>query len=274
VVKGIVVKLLFLILGLVSFNAWSIDPIMYLNNFDSKIYSLKSKGVKEFVVDIESSKLTKQMNDQMIFGVVKQVTFRTYWTANPERIAIEVLGLPEGFREIKEELKLSIFSVIEFLLPITTIQRFAGYKFHPGATPKEIVAQDATGIANIQSFVLKFDDQDRMIEVVGKKTIGSLVTTPKYEKDAFASGKWVLKSTSTTSSENGQSLIVKKELNYGSSEGIGVLTRVEINTEQVGEGLNGKSLNSEDSIDFKNYKINNGEALKYFLSDTPVKSGP
>ena len=273
-VKGIVVKLLFLILGLVSFNAWSIDPIMYLKNFDSKIYSLKSKGVKEFVVDIESSKLTKQMNDQMIFGVVKQVTFRTYWTANPERIAIEVLGLPEGFREIKEELKLSIFSVIEFLLPITTIQRFAGYKFHPGATPKEIVAQDATGIANIQSFVLKFDDQDRMIEVVGKKTIGSLVTTPKYEKDAFTGGKWVLKSTSTISSENGQSLIVKKELNYGASEGIGVLTRVEISTEQVGEGPNAKPLNSEESIDFKNYKINNGEALKHFLSDTPVKSGP
>ena len=43
----------------------------------------------------------------MIFGKVNEVIFRTYWTANPERVAIEVIGLPEGFKEIKEELKLT-----------------------------------------------------------------------------------------------------------------------------------------------------------------------
>lgn len=266
-------RFLFIILALFSFSAWSQDPAAYLNNFDAKVYSLKTKGVKEFVVDIISSKLTKQMNDQMIFGKVNELIFRTYWTANPERISIEVIGLPDGFREIKEELKLSILSVIENLLPLTTVQRFSGYKFLPGSTPKEFVAQDSTGIANIQSFVLRFDNQDRMIEVVGKKDVGTLVTTPVYEKDSFAAGKWVLKSISTNSSENGQSLLVKKVLTYGQSQGIGVLSKVTVTTEQKGANPAIKPLILEEELEFKNYKINAGEALKYYLGDS-AKTNP
>lgn len=267
-VEGIIMRALFLIMAVFSLNAWSQDPVAYLNNFDAKVYSLKTKGVKEFVVDIESSKLTKQMDEMMTFGKVKEVIFRTYWTANPERIAIEVIGLPDGFREIKEELKLSIFSVIDNLLPLTSVQRFAGYKFHAGGRPKEILAQDSTGIANVQSFVLRFDAQDRLTEVVGNKAVGTLVTTPVYEKEGFAAGKWVMKSTSTTSSENGQTLTVKKELKYGTSQGIGVLSEVEITTEQKLESSTAKPLITEETVEFKNYKINAGEALKYFLGDS------
>lgn len=266
-VKGIVMKILALVCAMISFNVWSQDPTVYLNNFEAKVYSLKTKGVKDFVVDIESSKLTKQMNDQMIFGKVNEVVFRTYWTANPERIAIEVLGLPEGFKEIKEELKLTMMSVMDNLIPLPTVQRFAGYKFHSGSTPKEFVAQDSTGIAMIQSYVLQFDNQDRLVNVIGKKPIGTLTITPKYEKESFADGKWVLHSMSTESAENGQTVKVVKELDYGRHQGIGVLTEVKITTEQ-GPGGNSKPLISEEELEFKNYKINTGEALKYFLGET------
>lgn len=262
-------RILFLVCALFSINAWSQDPTVYLNAFDAKVYSLKTKGVKDFVVDIESSKLTKQLNDQLIFGKVNEVIFRTYWTANPERIAIEVMGLPDGFNEIKEELKLSLMSVMDNLLPLTTVQRFAGYKFHSGATPKEFVAQDTTGIAIVQSYVLRFDNQDRLIGVSGKKPIGTLTITPNYEKESFADGKWVLKSMATQSSENGQTLIIRKELDYGSSQGIGVLSEVKMVTEQRSEVPGAKPLISEEELEFKNYKINSGEALKYFLGESP-----
>lgn len=265
-------KFLVLLLSLLSLNVWSQDPNAYLTNFDNKVYSLKTKGVKDFVVDIESSKLTKQLNDQMIFGVVKEVIFRTYWTNSPERLAIEIVGLPEGFREIKEELKLAIISQIDNLLPMTTAQRFAGYKFHSGASPKEIVAQDTTGIAQVQSYVMKFDSVDKLLEVVGKKNIGTLIITPAYEKESFADGKWVLKSLTTTSSENGQTAIVKKSLSYGTSQGIGVLTEVELSTEQKSEAPGTKPLILEENLVFKNYKINTGDAFKYFLGDAPKKT--
>ena len=260
-------KLFLLLLSIVSFQAWSQDPEVYLNAFDAKIYSLKTKGIKDFVVDIESSKLTKQLNEQMIFGKVDKVIFRTYWTLSPERMAIEIIGLPEGFKEIKEDLKLSVFSIMDNLIPLPTVKRFAGYKFHSGSSPKEFVAQDVSGIAPVQSYIFRFDNQDKMMEVVGKKTIGSLVIQPKYEKEGFSDGKWVLKSMVTTSSENGQTLIMRKELSYGSSQGIGVLVRISMETEQQVANKGAKSPILGETFEFKNYKINSGEALKYFLGD-------
>ncbi len=266
-------KLIFILLSLISVNAWSQDPVAYLNAFDAKVYSLKTKGVKDFVVDIQSSKLTKQLNDQMIFGNVKEVIFRTYWTSNPERLAVEVMGLPEGFKEAKEELKLSIMSVMDSLIPMTNVQRLSGYKFSPGTKPKEFIAKDSTGIAGVQSFLLKFDGQDRLIEVEGNKPIGTLVIKPQYEKDSFSDGKWVLKSQSTTSSENGQTLTVKKDLIYGKSQGIAVLESVKNSTEQSSSAPGSKPLILEDTVEFKNYKINTGEAMSYFLGDSS-KSAP
>lgn len=249
------------------------EPTAYMAKFDSRVYSLKTKGVKDFVVDIESDKLTKQLNDQMIFGRVKEVIFRTYWTANPERIAIEVLGLPEGFREVKEELKLSILSLMDNLIPVPMVNRFAGYKLVAGPGAKEFTAQDTTGIASIPSYVLKFDAQDKLTQIIAKKNIGSLTITPAYEKESFTEGRWVLKSQTSSNAENGQTLTIKKTLTYGTAQGIGVLTGLRVLTEQKLEGSKAKPLNSEESLEFKNYKINSGDAFKYFLGETG-KTGP
>lgn len=248
-------------------TAFAQDPGTYLKNFDNKVYSLKTKGVSDFVVDIESTKLTKQMNDQQVFGKVKEVVFRTYWTANPERLAIEVVGLPEGFKEVKEELKLAILGMMDNLIPQTMAQRFNGYKFSNGTKPKEVLAQDSSGLAPIPSFVLKFDKEDKLIEVVGQKPIGTLTVVPNFQKESFSDGRWVLKGQTTTNTEGGQTVIIKKELSYGQSQGIGVLTEVDFSTEQKSQS--GKSTTASESLTFKNYKINAGEGLKYFLGETP-----
>lgn len=253
------------LLTFLSFSAFAQDPNTYLKNFDAKVYSLKTKGVKDFVVDIQSDKLTKQLKDQQIFGKVDQVIFRTYWTLQPERLAIEVIGLPEGFREVKESLKASMLGVIDNLIPLSFAQRFPGYKFVQGANAKEFIAQDTTKIAAISSYTIKFDAQDNFVELVGNKPIGTLVIKPEYSKESFADGKWVLTEQTSVSSENGQTITVKKELDYGKAEGISVLEELEITTEQ--KVANKKSAEVSETITFKNYKINTGDALKHFLGD-------
>lgn len=254
-------------------SAFAQDPASYLSAFDSKIYSLKTKGVKDFVVDVESSKLTKQINDQQTFGKVEELLFRTYWTAEPERFAIEVIGLPDGFREVKEELKTSMLPIIENLLPQRMTQKFTGYKFTQGQNPKEILAQDSTGIATVPSFTLKFDEQDKLVRVIGNRPIGSLTVEPVYEKSSFAEGKWVLTSQKTVSSENGQTLTVQKDLDYGKSQGISVLSEVTITSEHRA-GKDTKGVKSQETVDFKNYKINEGAAFKYFLGEGKAAPQP
>lgn len=254
-------------------SAFAQDPAAFLNSFDAKVYSLKNKGVQDFVVDIESSKLTKQLNDQQLFGKLDEVIFRVFWTAKPERLALEVVGMPEGFKEIKEELKSGILLLIDNLLPQTTIQRFPGYKFafDPTSTSKNILATDTSGIALIPSFLLKFDSQEKLIEVIGNKPIGTFVVKPVYEKPSFTGGNWVLTEQTTTTIENGQSMDVKKELEYSKTNGIGVLTDVKISTTQS-VGPDSKSLTMSEALEFKNYKINEGVALKYFLGEASAGS--
>lgn len=263
-----------LFLALVSTSVFAQDASQSLKNFDAKIYSLKTKGISNFIVDIESPNLLKQVNQQQSFGKVKELTFRLYWTANPERMAVEVLGLPEGFKEVKEELKASILPAVESLLPLPVAQGYPGYKFSQGKNPKEIIAQDSTGLAAIPSFVIKFDEQDKLVESVANKPIGSMSTKFNYGKESFSDGKWVLKDQTTTATENGGSMVIKKELSYDKVNGVGVLSEVEVTSEQKAADPKIKPVVKSDTMEFKNYKINDGEALKYFLSEgnsAPVK---
>lgn len=234
---------------------------------DAKIYSLKSKGVKDFVVDVESSQLTKQMNEQQTFGKIEELTFRIYWTANPERLAMEVHGLPDGFKEVKEELKASLMSMMDILIPQSTVDRFKGYNFTKGQKPNEYIATDSTGIAAIPKYILSYDDQSRLLEIKGEKAIGTFSVKPTYMKESFSDGRWVLKEQTTTNSENGQTLVINKVLKYDQHQGMGVLGQVDVITEQHSINSKAKPVKLTETLKFKNYKTDNGEALKYFLGE-------
>lgn len=259
-------KLVILFLSFITFSAWSQEVPALLKKFDSKIYSLKSKGVAEFVVDIHSPKLTQAMNDLMTFGKVKELYFRVYWTANPERMAIEVNGLPEGFKEVKDELKTNVINLLDGLLPPTTAQRFAGYKLQNGSSPNEILAQDTTGIAVVPTYIFSFDKEEKLVQIVGKKPVGTIDIVPTYSRTSFSEGKWVLDKLITTATEAGQTIKITKEFSFGKHDGHGVLKEMTLRTEQSNTQV--KPLISEEKVVFKTYKINSGEALKYFLGES------
>lgn len=240
------------------------DAKNYLNNFDSKIYSLKSKGIKEFVVDIESSQFTKQMNDLQTFGKIDELVFRVYWTHVPERFAIEIIGLPEGFKEVKEDLKMNMMKFLEYLIPIPTEKKFAGYSFSTKGQ-REITAQDTSGLAPISKYIIKFDALDKIVEIQGERPVGTLVMKPEYAKEAFSGGRWVLKEQTIESTEAGQNLKIQNIFDYILHDGIGVLSQFRVVTEQKALASKTVANTTTDTLVFKNYKINTGEALKYFL---------
>lgn len=261
--------LLALIFILTTSSAYTQAPSIYFSLYDRKIYSLKNKGVRDFAVDVSSSRLTEQVNQQKIFGKVKELVFRVHWTLSPERLAVDVIGLPEGFMEAKNELKASFLPILDNLLPLTVEQRFPGYKIIPGKSPKEFLATDSSGLAPIPKYFLKFDELDRLSDITGMKPVGSWSMNWIYEKKAFSEGRWVVSQVTVTNSENGQTVKSSRKLNYGAAQGIGVLSEVVLTTEQSGE----KGIRNQESFDFKNYRLNTGEAMRYFLGDSPVQEG-
>ena len=260
------ILLLILMIG----NVFAQDTELYLKNFENKIYSLKTKGVQDFAVDIESKQLTQLVNDQQSFGKVEELIFRAYWTLNPERFSIEVIGLPDGFKEFKDELKLRIYPVLEYLIPKSMNDKFKGYKFST-TSPGRILAQDSTGVAATPSFQLNFNAENKLVEIIGNRPIGTMIITPRFEKKSFADDKWVLEEEIITTTENSQTLSVTKEMSYDKFNGIQALDEIEVTTKQVVEGKSSKSV---ETINFKNYKINEGVALKYFLGQENLSKEP
>jgi hypothetical protein len=265
--KGYRMKLFTFMLFIFSMNLLAQEPVAFIKAQDQKIYSLKNKGIKDFVVDVENQAITKSLRDQKSLGTIDRVYFRIFWTASPERVAIEVYGLPQGFREVKEELKLNILPHLDQILPVSTEQRFTGYVFQKTSNPKEFTAKDTSGISLIPSFLIKYDNQDRLIEVIGNKPVGEYRATSSYDKESFSDGKWVLKSITVQESESGQNVITKKNMTYGQHQGIGVLTKLKVTQEITTSADQGKPLISDNEFNFKDYKINAGQGLQYFLAD-------
>ena len=163
-------------------------------------------------------------------------------------------------------MKASFFPLLDNLLPMTIEQRFPGYKFTPGKIPREFIATDSSGLAPIPRYELKFDELDRVSEITGQKPVGSWNMNWIYEKKAFSEGRWVVSQITVTNSEGGQTVKSSRKLNYGSAQGIGVLNEVVLTVEQIGE----KTIRTQESIEFTNYKINTGEGMRYFLNDLPA----
>jgi hypothetical protein len=262
------IKLAVALLALSISGAQAADPGALLQGQDAKVYSLRSKGLKDLVVDITNPELTRQLNESQSFGSVSELTFRVYWTASPERFAMEVLGLPEGFEEVKYGLKQRVIPLLENILAPPITQQFAGFKFNPGTGANEVLAVDPSGVAPISSFTLKFDAQQKLIEIQGHKVIGEYKVEPTYEKESFSEGKWVLKSQHLTNTDSSSSITTKKELDYGLVHGMGVVSRVTIGNVISSRSPSSEDLKSEEVYEFKNYQINSGAAQRYFLGET------
>lgn len=248
------------------------DPVAVLRTSDERIYNPKAKGLTDLVVDVVDPQLTKQLNDQMIFGIVNEVSFRFYWTAKPERIAIEIAGLPEGFREIKEELKARAIGNFESIVPIPIEAKFKDYQLRSGTgAQRTIVATDKTGLAPIPEFVFSVDAESRISQIVAKKAIGTQVTTLEWKKSPWSEPRSHAQRSISIAVDGPQSTEVTTETSWQVVAGIGLPASVKTSTRQTLKAPGQPKpveRKVEEYIYFKNYKVNQGEAMKWFLGQS------
>jgi hypothetical protein len=229
--------------------------------------------LNDLVVDVVNPAITKQLNDQKIFGNIKEVTFRIYWTANPERVAIDVLGMPEGFREIKEELKAMVVRNLEIIIPIPLEKKYQGYQFKMSSKQlKTVVATDQTNMQTIPEFEIIMDAEGRVQEVVAKKPIGIVSTRFSWVKAPWSEPRSHLVETQTRSEEGPQRTEIKSATSWQIVSGIGLPTTIKTSTKQIlsqpGQPNKPIERNYEEIVYFKNYKVNVGEAMKWFLGNS------
>lgn len=258
--------LLFLSLG--SHNIWAQDKARELiKNFDVSSYRPQDKGLKEFVVQVEISNLTKQLNDQLIFGKLKNVYFKLYWIY-PNETDVEVIGLPNGFTEIKSELKNLVSSRIDVIVPAMLEKKFEGYTFkHSSQNGKEvIIASDSTQMKLISEIKATFDKDGKLLSLTNQKPMVVEESELSLIKKGYSENKWIIDEVDVKVNEGAQTTFIKTKIDYNSIEGYALPIKISSHTKQVlSQGQEKKPIEREidSSVEFKGYKINSGEASSH-----------
>lgn len=258
--------------------AWAQDATSILRLAEDKAYTPRAKNLKDIVVDIVSPQLTKKLNDQLIFGKIEEAIFRVYWTAEPERIAIEVVGLPDGFKEIKEELKISMISHFERVIPVSLVKGLQAYNLKKDEkSPRVVNAKDLSHQLVIPEFELTFASSGVIEKLVAKKPVGTITTNFSYEKESWSDPRYVLVATKTESIEGPQKVEVSTEIAYLVTAGMGlpsvIKTVTKLSLKPLSPGANPIESSTTETIFFKDYKVNSGSATKWFLAQNPPSFG-
>lgn len=263
-------KLVLLVMMFLCHAVGAQDVATIMRNHEDKIYSPKHKGLTDLVVDMESPSLTKQLNEQMIFGNIRDLRFRFYWTATPERVAVEILGMPEGFNEIKQQIKQSMLSRFESIMPLSLEKKFVGYKFSlDPKDPASVIAKDEKALNAIPEYKLTFATTGLLVSLNGKKTIGTMVTSFEWKKTPWSEPRFINKKSIIKSVDGPQSVSIESSIDWQVISSIGLPSKATTLTKQIITipGSPAQESKVEDEIYYRNHKVNVGEALKWFLSN-------
>lgn len=266
---------LFFIVSFVSLQIFAQDGLPIIKGIDEKTYDPRLKGLTDIVVEIVNPSVTKQLNDQGSFGHINELVFKIYWTAQPERVGVDIIGLPEGFKEIKEELKMMIVNRLEHILPKPLEAKLSTYNLKlVQQNPPTVSATDKTHLSPVLEYVIQSDAEKKIVQMISKKPIGLITTKFTTNKYPWTDGKFVIEKIQSDAQEGPQQTFQTSETSYQVVQGIGVPLRVTNRTKQIIQQPDQQKpleREIEEVISFNNYKINTAAAMKWFLSQGPKK---
>lgn len=271
-----------------------------LKKFDISAYHPEVFGLKDLVADIRLSNLDKELSNQLGQMKIDDLYFTIYWISSG-KVDVEINGLPKGFIMVKDTLIRSVQSYIEFIVPKTFSDRAKNYtlkEFKDSKSNEKIfIGIDKTHLNMIHEIKIAFDESEKLTKLLMITPQGTEDAYYTWEKEKWSQNKWVLNNILLKSDYGIQSKIVNNEITYNSFSGIGLPIKVSITTElfsknssNTNKGKNTKETSKDstsnannttkgtensstiDSIYkiqrdliISNYRINSGEANKYFL---------
>lgn len=278
-------SLLFMSLG--AFAAKSVDLKVdkeareLVKQFDLASYHPDALGLKDLVVDIRIDNLTKQMNEQAVFGKLQDVYFQLAWMA-PDKLHVEVKGMPDGFLEVKNELSNMVARRFDYIVPQLLAPKLSMYSLNLNKQKDGtnlVRAIDRTGKSDVNEITLLFGKNNELLHLETKRPSGSELSVMKHSHPEWSPSKWILSELAVSSLNAGQKIVSVISLSYGKFSGFGLPTELETKTKQglaaAVAAVDGKNQNQEreftTKMTFSSYKVNVGEAAKIFKNMPEAK---
>jgi hypothetical protein len=165
--------------------------------------------------------LKENLNKRKTLGVIKELYFTVYWQY-PHKLEIKVIGLPKGFKEIKEQLKMAVYSRIPLLFPVEKIKMVSGYKLKYNRKNNIIHATDPTGKKALNEVKIKVLENGMMKSIEGIGVSGSQVTSYIGKIEPWSQKKFIYHNVQIKIKARTSHTIVDHDLKYTVIRGIGV----------------------------------------------------
>ncbi len=254
---------------IISTSAILANPVV--SDFDLMSYSPVKLGLKDIQCEVRLDGLTEQVKKQYVtVKVGKEVFYKLYWMY-PGKIAIEVEGIPKGFDQLKQSLIGLIVNRIDYLIPQDLAPRIRGYnlkKKKSSGGGSSFEGEDPTNTKAVNKIEVGFDNNGILKKYKSYSPLGFQDSVFDYAKKSWSKNKWVLQAVRAKMIQGPQVTESNTEINYENVGGYGMPSEISVTTKQKvvapGEGEKKIERSGESKLTFSNYKVNMGEAQKYF----------
>ncbi len=256
------------------FSTTTFANIEELEQFEIRSYNPQVRGVKDLVFEVRVDGLTDLLSKNLALGKLIDVYYKVYWLS-PSEFRIEVMGLPNGFAEVKDDLRNLIKGKLEFVLPENFSSKFKDYtlKVEPTIDGKLIKAIDATYTMAVPELNIYFDKDNKLKAIESMAPMSKVRTEFFHSPKAWSNNKLVTDKVVSKSGVEGNSLTVTNEIDYLALDGLGFPSKIQVKNVQeytvlaTKKGEKNKLLKKEQGskIIFSKYEVNTGKAKRFIV---------
>lgn len=256
--------------------------IQEIEEFDIRSYGPQKIGLTDLVFDARVENITEILNKTQTLGKLVDVYYKIYWIA-PSQYKVEVMGLPKGFEEVRNDLALLIKGKLEFVIPESFSEKLKDYALKVEAVKdgKLVKAVDTTYTLPTAEIDLFFDSRG-LLKTVEAKTPGGLIKTEFFQSTkSWSNNKLVLDKTEMTTKNGPNVLTTTHSIEYGLFANIGLPTQVTVKNISETKVLvpekenkkENKTSQGKDKVKFKEKVIKNESGTKIYFTNYEVNTG-
>lgn len=266
---------IFILLTFLLFSGqlWSQQKIEEVEQYEIRSYDPQKNGLNDLVFEARIDNLTEMLNKAQTFGKLVDVYFKIYWMP-PAQYKIEVLGLPKGFQEVRDDLSSLVKGKLDFVIPENFSDKFKAYslKAEPIADGKLIKAIDNTYTLAVTEIDILFDKSGRLKTIETKAPYSHVKSEFFQSPKSWSNNKLVMDKIVSTSRQGAAVLTTTNSLEYVVASGLGFPSKITVkNVQEITIPATAKEKEKKTKVEngtvikFSKYEVNTGKASRYML---------
>lgn len=254
-----------------STGVWAEEKNETIEQYEIRSYDPQKSGLTDLVFEARIDNLTEILNKTQTFGKLIDVYFKIYWLS-PAQYKVEVMGLPKGFQEVRDDLSTLIKGKLEFIIPEKFSEKFKAYtlKAEPIADGKLIKAIDDSYTLAVPEVELVFDNSGRLKTLQTRAAASSVKTEFFQTPKAWSNNKLVMDKIVSITKHGLATNTVTNSIEYLTVGGMGFPAKVIVkNLTEATIPANGKEKEKKvknetnTAIRFSKYEVNTGKAQRF-----------